>query len=473
MAKKTTRYISTFRSRDSGRIGLFLIVICRMSLRPMLNKNLNLAIKKIAILSGLLALLAISFTVQAQSGTLDRIVVTVNGEPITETEIQVRMKVQIYETVQSGGKPLSADVARNQAIEGAISFLVQRQFARTINLSVTSSEVTQRLNVLSEQRGQSPEELIRQVEAFGLARADVDSFLFEILLNDKLTQRVLLPRVRIREEEIDRYIGANSEEFAEVDEYNLNFIVISNPPVVTAEHRQLLLQVTREIEYELKRGTNFNEIARAARRIDGIDAGELGWVRSQDIAPELASAISQVPTNTSIGPIESDGTTFFALVRGHRENSGFTSQSIQQFHLARFVMHAGNEAGAEVIVEQLEELRQNIVDGADFGALAKLYSHDSDSRKNGGDIGWVSEDNLPLEYLRPLQNMDVGDISPVQRIQNSAYILQLRGVKLADVEEQKRSAVRRFLRNNKLRNEHAKWVDDLRASAKIVYRKNF
>ena len=473
MAKKTTRYISTFRSRDSGRIGLFLIVICRMSLRPMLNKNLNLAIKKIAILSGLLALLAISFTVQAQSGTLDRIVVTVNGEPITETEIQVRMKVQIYETVQSGGKPLSADVARNQAIEGAISFLVQRQFARTINLSVTSSEVTQRLNVLSEQRGQSPEELIRQVEAFGLARADVDSFLFEILLNDKLTQRVLLPRVRIREEEIDRYIGANSEEFAEVDEYNLNFIVISNPPAVTAEHRQLLLQVTREIEYELKRGTNFNEIARAARRIDGIDAGELGWVRSQDIAPELASAISQVPTNTSIGPIESDGTTFFALVRGHRENSGFMSQSIQQFHLARFVMHAGNEAGAEVIVEQLEELRQNIVDGADFGALAKLYSHDSDSRKNGGDIGWVSEDNLPLEYLRPLQNMDVGDISPVQRIQNSAYILQLRGVKLADVEEQKRSAVRRFLRNNKLRNEHAKWVDDLRASAKIVYRKNF
>ena len=444
-----------------------------MSLRPMLNKNLNLAIKKIAILSGLLALLAISFTVQAQSGTLDRIVVTVNGEPITETEIQVRMKVQIYETVQSGGKPLSADVARNQAIEGAISFLVQRQFARTINLSVASSEVTQRLNVLSEQRGQSPEELIRQVEAFGLARADVDSFLFEILLNDKLTQRVLLPRVRIREEEIDRYIGANSEEFAEVDEYNLNFIVISNPPVVTAEHRQLLLQVTREIEYELKRGTNFNEIARATRRIDGIDAGELGWVRSQDIAPELASAISQVPTNTSIGPIESDGTTFFALVRGHRENSGFTSQSIQQFHLARFVMHAGNEAGAEVIVEQLEELRQNIVDGADFGALAKLYSHDSDSRKNGGDIGWVSEDNLPLEYLRPLQNMDVGDISPVQRIQNSAYILQLRGVKLADVEEQKRSAVRRFLRNNKLRNEHAKWVDDLRASAKIVYRKNF
>ena len=444
-----------------------------MSLRPMLNKNLNLAIKKIAILSGLLALLAISFTVQAQSGTLDRIVVTVNGEPITETEIQVRMKVQIYETVQSGGKPLSADVARNQAIEGAISFLVQRQFARTINLSVTSSEVTQRLNVLSEQRGQSPEELIRQVEAFGLARADVDSFLFEILLNDKLTQRVLLPRVRIREEEIDRYIGANSEEFAEVDEYNLNFIVISNPPAVTAEHRQLLLQVTREIEYELKRGTNFNEIARAARRIDGIDAGELGWVRSQDIAPELASAISQVPTNTSIGPIESDGTTFFALVRGHRENSGFMSQSIQQFHLARFVMHAGNEAGAEVIVEQLEELRQNIVDGADFGALAKLYSHDSDSRKNGGDIGWVSEDNLPLEYLRPLQNMDVGDISPVQRIQNSAYILQLRGVKLADVEEQKRSAVRRFLRNNKLRNEHAKWVDDLRASAKIVYRKNF
>ena len=136
-------------------------------------------------------------------------------------------------------------------------------------------------------------------------------------------------------------------------------------------------------------------------------------------------------------------------------------------------MHAGNEAGAEVIVEQLEEFRQNIIDGADFGALAKLYSHDSDSRRNGGDIGWVSEDNLPFEYLRPLQNMVVGDISPVQRIQNSAYILQLHGVKLADVEEQKRSAVRGFLRNSKLRNEHAKWVDDLRASAKIDYRKNF
>ncbi len=439
----------------------------------MLNKNLKLSIKKIAILSGLLTLLAISFTVQAQSSTLDRIVVTVNGEPITETEIQVRMKIQNYEAVQSGGNPLPAGVARNQAIEGAISFLVQRQFAGTINLSVASSEVTERLTALSEQSGQSPEELIRQVEAFGLARVDVDSFLFEILLTERLTQRVLIPRVRIREEEIDRYLEANSEDFAEVDEYNLNIIVISNPPAATAEHRQLLLEVTREIEYELKRGANFNEIARVARRIDGIDAGELGWVRSQDITPELVSAITRVPTNSNVGPIESDGNIFFALVRGHRENSGFTLQPIQQFHLARFVMHAGNEAGAEVIVEQLEELRQNIIDGADFGALAKLYSHDSDSRKNGGDIGWVSEDNLPFEYLQPLQNMDVGDISPVQRIQNSAYILQLRGVKLADVEEQKRSAVRGFLRNSKLRNEHAKWVDELRASAKIDYRKNF
>src|SRR6185312_11489921 len=53
------------------------------------------------------------------------------------------------------------------------------------------------------------------------------------------------------------------------------------------------------------------------------------------------------------------------------------------------VRGAENEARRQ----QIEEIRQKILDGAEFGDLARMYSDDS-TQENYGDWGWIDRKKL-------------------------------------------------------------------------------
>ena len=416
---------------------------------------------------------SISPMVWAQSDSLDRIVVTVNGEPITETDVQRRIRLLIFDEVQAGRPAPSAANARAQAIEKAISQLVKRQEANLIGISIADAEIASRLNELSDRNGISTEQLLTHFIEQGLTEADVSTSLEEILIDEELTRRVLARRVLVREEEVDRYLKVNNSEFESGEQYNLTIIVIPDHSQLTFATRRHFRQVAEEIAFEIDSGRDFRSVAIAVRQIDGIESGDVGWIDVGDIAPEVLQEVSKVKAGQHVGPVKSEDSLIFALVNDYRESGRVDLPEVREFHLARLVLISSNDAGAEVIAEQMEVLRGNIIDGADFSSLAKLYSHDNETRLDGGDMGWVSEDNLPFEYFEPLSTMQPGEISSVQTLGNTVYILHLRAVRTGSYESSKRSVVRERLRNLKLRNESAKWVDQLRSAATIKYRSNY
>ena len=414
-----------------------------------------------------------STIVGAQSDSLDRIVVTVDGEPITETEVQRRIRLLVFDEVQAGRSAPSAANVRAQAIDRAISQLVKRREAYRIGISVTGREIETRLIELSEQNGVSPEQLLDHFIEQGLTIADIRTSLEEVLIDETLMRRVLARRVEVREEEIDRYLKVNNSEFEAGEQYNLTIIVVPDNNQLTFAARRHFRQIAEEIAFEMNSGNDFRSVALAASQVDGIESGDVGWIDVNDIAPEVLQEISEIRTGQHVGPIKSDDSLIFALVNDYQATGRVDLPEVKEFHLARLVLFASNEAGAEVIEEKMENLRSNIIDGADFSSLAKLNSHDNETRLEGGDMGWVAEDNLPFEYFEPLSTMQPGDISEVRTLGNSVYILQLRDVRTGTYESSKRSVVRERLRNLKLHNESVKWVDQLRAAALIKYRSNY
>ena len=377
------------------------------------------------------------------------------------------------EANQTGNAPID-DVLRQRAIEEEISFELQLRQLRIFGGQITWDDVVERLAVLSEQNGMTVEEFVDQFKSFNMVREDVETLVLQTLADEQLTQRVLIPNVEIREAEIDRYLRLNDAIFDQgASEYNLDVIVVRAGEVASSEHRQQLLQMAAEIESELKRGAKFEDIAITAQRIGGIDVGQLGWRRADDIAPELHAVISRRGNKRTVGPAEIDGNLIFARVRDVRSNPGVILPEVRQFRYAIIILQASNESGLELIQEQLENIRKNVQGGAEFSALAKLHSHDNRTRKKGGDLGWRSDDNLQFDHLQILSNLQVGDVSEVQVQQNTVYLLQLLGIREADVEERKRSYVRSILRNHKLNNERLKNLDQLRAQADIEYRTQF
>jgi len=80
-------------------------------------------------------------------------------------------------------------------------------------------------------------------------------------------------------------------------------------------------------------------------------------------------------------------------------------------------------------VKQLAmSLRKKILDGADFATLSSTYSS-SGAGANGGDLGYVSKEDVVPEFARAAFKLNVGEISGVIRTQFGYHIIKCEGKK--------------------------------------------
>jgi len=72
------------------------------------------------------------------------------------------------------------------------------------------------------------------------------------------------------------------------------------------------------------------------------------------------------------------------------------------------------------------ELRQRVLDGADFATISSRYSS-AGAGANGGDLGWVSRDDVVPEFARAAFSLAPGDISGVIRTQFGYHVIKAEG----------------------------------------------
>lgn len=77
-------------------------------------------------------------------------------------------------------------------------------------------------------------------------------------------------------------------------------------------------------------------------------------------------------------------------------------------------------------LEQINTLKADIADGADFGALAKEHS-DCPSGQEGGDLGWFSPGMMVPEFDDAVFGMSVGDNSDVVETAFGYHLIQRTG----------------------------------------------
>jgi len=72
------------------------------------------------------------------------------------------------------------------------------------------------------------------------------------------------------------------------------------------------------------------------------------------------------------------------------------------------------------------ELRQKVIDGADFAAISAQYSS-MGAEANGGDLGYIRREDVVPEFARAAFNLNVGDISGVIRTQFGYHVIKCEG----------------------------------------------
>jgi parvulin-like peptidyl-prolyl isomerase len=116
----------------------------------------------------------------------------------------------------------------------------------------------------------------------------------------------------------------------------------------------------------------------------------------------------------------------------------------------------------------LDEIRKKIVEGADFGLMAKTYSEDSKARK-GGDWGTIERDDFKPLLSDTAFKLKPQTVSEILEDEKNLYLLWVEAAERGGVTplEEIREDVDRFVMQEKRKAAHDKWMERLREKANI------
>jgi peptidyl-prolyl cis-trans isomerase SurA len=229
---------------------------------------------------------------------------------------------------------------------------------------------------------------------------------------------------------VDNYIVLLSDvEFAYLDLASRGGLVGDNPKCLVLQNlitNKLLLAIAEidsvmvsedEVDAQLTNRMQYF-ISQSGGDVEALEeyyGKSMSQIRDEmrdDMHDQMVAQKMRQTVSSEVSITPSEVRQFFKKIP--QDSLPYFSEEVQ---VAQIVKLAQIGKGQKQAVEsQLREIRQSILDGANFGTMAEIYSMDPGSAKNGGELpGWYKRGQLAPEYEAAVFKLKIGEISqPVQ-----------------------------------------------------------
>lgn len=400
------------------------------------------------------------------------IVVLVNSEPITNTEIQTRLSRVVREN------PEARQVPRDQLVHMVVERLIdehaQLQLAKEQGIKVDDLAIDQAEQAVARQNQMSLTELRSRVAAEGLDQAQFRRDLANQLTLTRLRDREVESKVKVSDIEVDQFLqdqktqGANA---AVPPNINIAQLLVIVPPTASEAEVAKLQQRAAELAKRARAGEDFAALVRANSDAPDRGSGGVLGMRSADRYPQLfVDATLSTPINGIVGPIRSSA-GFHILKLLAKSQPGAVDAVVTQTDVRHILLLNDPKRTTAQAVAQLADYKSQIDRGlADFAQVARDNSQDG-TAKEGGELGWSSPGRFVPEFEEAMNRLKVGEISDPVVSRYGVHLIQVEGrrdSKLSQAEQ--REAARSILREKKIQQATETWVQETRARAYIEFR---
>jgi parvulin-like peptidyl-prolyl isomerase len=119
--------------------------------------------------------------------------------------------------------------------------------------------------------------------------------------------------------------------------------------------------------------------------------------------------------------------------------------------------------------EEANKIRERLIKGEDFAKIAKSSSIDQGSAKNGGDLGYLSRNQLTPELEAVVSRLNTGEISEPIKVQNGYDIVKITDKKLGkQIEFEKvKNLIKQHLASEKQKDAFDSYIENLKKSYKV------
>ena len=407
------------------------------------------------------------------ANSTDGIIALVNDNAILKSDLIAAIN-QTQARAQAAGEPIANSAQlQSEVLNALILRELQLSLVNRVGLKPDEAAINQRLAQIAKSEGlDSIAALQQRLDANQAGSyAALRSQLMEDAAIQALQQRQITSRVRITEQDIDAFLRSPEAKRLNQSEYQTIHVRVpymDDYSRLSEAQRNEALKVAQILRTRLQEPNVDVEAAVAAAQGSypiPLQGGDMGFHRAASLPTELSTEITKLDVGAVSAPLVTpEGIDIIKLANKKASDT----MIIPQWH-TRHILVKVDELQTDALAEQkINDLYNQLRAGADFADLASTYSDDPGSAGRGGDLDWVSEEDMIGPFETVMKNTTVGDYSAPFKTQFGWHILKVEGKREQDVSDQyRRNMARQALYQRLAPQAQEDWLQELRAGAYI------
>ncbi|MCW8854842.1 MAG: peptidylprolyl isomerase [Gammaproteobacteria bacterium] len=399
---------------------------------------------------------------------LDRIIVVVNDDVITESEFKKKISFFERQLAANNKKIHDKTALHKQILERLILDEIQMQLAATQGIIVDDIMLNRIIEDLARSNKLTLEQLRKSIIKEGQNFEDFREQTRNEFTVQQLQKRMVYDRINISAQEIEQFIEQQKKSGAIAnDKYHIGHILIATPEAATPEDIQAAHNRATKIYDSLIEGESFNDVAlRESEGQQALKGGDLGWRSPAELPPLFVNAIKKLKKSGVSPPLRSAGG--FHIIK--LIDIQTQQHLVQQTHARHILMSPDEITNDDQTRKKMQTIKKRLDKGEDFAKLAEEFSQDPGSKNNGGDLGWSTEGSFVPRFEKVMNSLKLQQTSEPFRSQFGWHIIQVLDRRKQDESTQLlESKARKALHKRKSDEELQLWLRRIRDESYVEY----
>jgi peptidyl-prolyl cis-trans isomerase SurA len=428
--------------------------------------------RPLALLLAALGLLAqVPATAQGRNSarTGDYIAVIVNQELVTAGEVDRRLQRALAEVARGVKLPPEPEL-RQLALDALIDERVMISSARESGMRVDEPEVDRAVQSIAAQNQISMAVLRERLRAEGTDYGRFRANVRDQIMIERLREREVYNRIKVSDEEIDRYLEQQRAAANADPETNIAQILVTVPDGADAATVAARRAVAELALSRVRGGEDFLAVAKQVSEDNNKDKGGVIGLRPASRLPDVfVEATQSLKPGEVTTQLLQTGAGFHILKLLERKEAAIGR--ITQTRARHVLLRTSPQLSAEVASRRLTEYRAQIESGKkSFEDIARQYSEDG-SAAGGGDLGWSAPGVMVPEFEAAMNELQINGMSQPVVSRFGVHLIQvLERREVALEPKQLREQARNVLREQRFDQAYTDWTKELRSRAYVEYR---
>jgi len=434
--------------------------------------NSNRLIKRLFRHQALIILFLILslYSAASMAESIDKIVVVVNDDIITQNEIITEINFIKTQLRKQNTRLPPNNVLHKQILERMIQKQLQLQLATRARIRISEEALDRTILKIAADNRMSLTEFRNVLETDNINFEAYRKNIRDEMIINRVRQRQIYNKIKVSEQETQDFLNNKAIQGGLNDEYRLAHILIEVPEAASAEQVQVAKKEAQSILDRLNKGDDFTSLA--ASKSDGqksLEGGDLGWRKLGQLPTLFSKVVTSLEVSDIHGLIRSP--SGFHIIKLIDKRTDESRELIKQTR-ARHILVRTNELMSDSEARnKLDQLKRRIELGASFGELARSHSDDTGSAAKGGELGWVSPGDMVPRFEKMLDSVSIDDVSQPVKTQFGWHIIQVMERRDFDnTEKSKNINARKQIRQRKIEEETQNWLRRLRDEAYVDIR---